>query len=1333
MKFLLTWIGKSALELLLPAAVAAAGIVIVFLLFRGKARPSRKRSQASRRDARPTGNGASSSNSSSEMLPRFLLLGPSNSGKTSLLDGLRHVFSSHDRTWITDLASGVACWHLDGGQVLEVEGKFFEPSGNGDAVEKEWKALLGRLQRERPHRPLDGIVLALPATHLAGEHALSHDDLRREAAQMEKQLNLLRVQLGFSLPLYLVITKCDAIPGYTTFAERQLASHAGEIFGWSNPYNLDAHFDASWTAQAFAEIDRVLCGERAQFFARRGAGPARDFAAADELFLFSSRLAELERPAAAYLEQLLENSGHRDGLMFRGIYFAGSAAHHSRAFDETRSRSNGPNRVGFAADLFRRKIFPERGLARPLATALAGRNIAVSVFRALCLALVLLLFPAALYAWYSLSKSGPEISRHLRQVCKDLRVAANQDATSCGAGNEPGAGPAYSTIYAAQALSGGNFQSIFLPASLIDSLDSQTEPIMARAFNQLVYPGLENALEQKTRDLLRSNGEAGTAPQRAENARSLADFTEAFLKLEENIIFYNKLARGKGSGKDVMALAMYLSPETFAGVRRRNAGLDDIVRDSFTSAYEPWGRAIPFDTLRWNEPAIAKLKEMTTETLEQSAHENELSSALRELAGKIRLLEANELKTYDDLNGLLENMNKVQTELGATDLQWIVQKNDQLQLPDELRWALARIFAHPEKNVLLCDAAWERNSCAGMEELKSALERMALEHFEYMRGLILNEYTKTTGPLIAVMAGKLQFSQPAANLQSVLGNFLKLPFVAHNGTAKLRDWEDGKQLFWDSNRLQAALQDKQAYDQFFGSQLANTSQSVQDTFERIALARLEANMVDSIALSQHFDALPSPDKAEQSTRDEARSFQTAVPLLEQVLQQFSTLNVDGEDDEGPSFDDDYDDLLNVSTAHALALLTRINGAFDARHFYWPAGKFDSWTNNSPPSLSAYSIHNQEEMAAYLVAQRQDIEQYVAEAQPATDFLQRHGVSDAKGKALTAQWQSIVADLKNYQTAPAGSGIGSVEDFLANGMDKVIPPDCQGPATPTGPNLVYFARVRRSLEYAVVCRCRTLLHQSAFGQYKMLAEYFNQNLAGKFPFSTATAVAEVDPAKVIEFFRLLDANEKALRLSLQRSAGRAGPAKIAAFLDQMDALRPLFASLLTGQPGAAPAFDLSPVFRVNRDPRHEINGNQIIDWNLQAGESTFRNFDPPATGRWNYGDPVTLKLRWAKNSPQQPVPIPPATADEQTGTLIFKYDDPWSLLRMLTQHAAPAGDLDRGVDIDPQTLVFTAGQKNANAGKDSGAEQGVKVFIRVRIYAPGKTEPLKIPVFPMQAP
>jgi hypothetical protein len=83
--------------------------------------------------------------------------------------------------------------------------------------------------------------------------------------------------------------------------------------------------------------------------------------------------------------------------------------------------------------------------------------------------------------------------------------------------------------------------------------------------------------------------------------------------------------------------------------------------------------------------------------------------------------------------------------------------------------------------------------------------------------------------------------------------------------------------------------------------------------------------------------------------------------------------------------------------------------------------------------------------------------------------------------------------------------------------------------------------------------------------------------------------------------------------------------------------------------------------------------------------------------------------------------------------------------MLVEHAAPSADLDRKVDTDPQTLEFTIRQQvvaepgpkerqfsppapgNPIAGPD------VKVFVGIRLYAPGKTTSLRLPVFPAQAP
>jgi type VI secretion system protein ImpL len=1322
MKFIFMLASKSALELLLPALGAMAALLIVFLLFSGKKeRKPRRQSSASRGNERHAGkiysDSAPANSQASPMVPRFLLLGAADSGKTSLLDGLRHIFSSHGRTWITDLASGVACWHLAEGEVLEVAGNLFGRPGNG--AEEGWKSLLSHLQRNRPERPLDGIILALPSTYLTGDNALSGDDLQRQAAQAAKQLTLLRNQLGFCLPIYLVITKCDAIPGCATFVRTQLTPHLGEIFGWSTPYNLDAPFGPAWTAQAFAEINRALSGERTRFFARSATGPAGGSAARDDLFLFPARVSRLQGPLGIYLQEFLKNSSHRDGLLFRGIYFSGSAAHTSEAFDETRSAPNSANRVGFTADLFKQKIFPERGLARPVESAFAHQNTKVNVLRALCVAAALLLFSGAIFSWYRLSQAATEITRHLRQVHASLNQGRpERDAES-----------AYSTIYAAQALSGRNFQSVFLPASLVDSLGPRVEEIMVPAFNQLVYPGLQTELERATGDLLRGTCDTSSEnrtyampqpSQGANAAQSLSNFTGAFLELEDNIVLYNKLApSGRGNGNDMMALAGFLSPKTFAGLRSRNtSGLDAIVRSS--------GGA-PLNGCPWNRPAAAKLEMLATDVLRQSVHEDQLLGSLDALVGKINLLQENKLNTYDDLNGLLQSLGQVQNHLAAPDLQWIAWSQDGFQLPRELSQPLDRIFSRPaEKNVLLCDAAREKDSCSGLRELKSAIEAMGHEHFVKMRNLLLNASTDTTGPVVATTDAKLQLSKPAVELQTVLNNFLKLPFVAHEGTAHISDLKDGEQLFWDNQRLQAALQDKQAYDQFFGSQLANTSENLQDTFDEVGLSRLEANMVDSIAGAERFEALPTGDKLLPATINEARSFQAAAPSLEQVLQQFSELN----------FDDSYQNLLRVSTGHAFMVLARIDRAFDAQHLYWPPdGKFDAWTSKSLPSSAAYAIHGPEEMAGYLVSRRQDVEQYAAAAQPLVAFLQQH-IGNPKQKPLLAKWQSIVSDLKNYQSAPAASGLGSVEDFLANGMDKTAPPECQAPPSAVASNLVYFVQVRHALERALVSRCRSLSNQSAFRQYNEFAQFFNQRLAGKFPFSPPASdpnAPEADPADVIDFFHQFDANAKAIRQGLQNSSAATK------FLDQIEALRPLFASLLTGQSGAAPAFDFAPAFRVNRN--HEINGNQIIEWNLQADGNTFRNFDPPTTGRWTYGEPVQVMLRWAKDSPQQPVPLSPATANAKTRTVIFAYHDPWSLLRMLAEHAAAPADLDRAMDYDPQTLVFTADQESSPKtakgqpapAKAPGAGEIVKVFIRLRIYAPGKTEALRITAFPVQAP
>src|SRR5262245_8753510 len=210
----LMFAGKPVIDLILPALTAIMAFVLVFLLARGKSRkvPVRAKRVPRRGESPPPPRTSAPSalresyRSPSGSLPCFLLLGPSNSGKTALLTGLHRAFSGWGRRSIADLASGVARWHFPSAEVIEIAGSLFVPAVQDQHTERDWKNFLSHLQRRRPQRPLDGIVLTLPATQLAGGQALATEDLQHHVTQAARQLTLLRDHLGFCFPIYVVIT-----------------------------------------------------------------------------------------------------------------------------------------------------------------------------------------------------------------------------------------------------------------------------------------------------------------------------------------------------------------------------------------------------------------------------------------------------------------------------------------------------------------------------------------------------------------------------------------------------------------------------------------------------------------------------------------------------------------------------------------------------------------------------------------------------------------------------------------------------------------------------------------------------------------------------------------------------------------------------------------------------------------------------------------------------------------------------------------------------------------------------------------------------------------------
>src|SRR5215213_8695956 len=151
-------------------------------------------------------------------VPWYLLLGEARSGKTTLLGstGLNLLFDVPGEK-AAGTKQGVNWFFFDQGIVLDVAGDYVLMADGETSEGKGWNYLNRLLKRYRPERPLDGIILTIPCSDLAGAMNMSAEGKRKlelKAQNIYKKLALAQKTLGMNFPVYVLITKCDKITGF---------------------------------------------------------------------------------------------------------------------------------------------------------------------------------------------------------------------------------------------------------------------------------------------------------------------------------------------------------------------------------------------------------------------------------------------------------------------------------------------------------------------------------------------------------------------------------------------------------------------------------------------------------------------------------------------------------------------------------------------------------------------------------------------------------------------------------------------------------------------------------------------------------------------------------------------------------------------------------------------------------------------------------------------------------------------------------------------------------------------------------------------------------------
>ena len=275
--------------------------------------------------------------------PWYLLIGPQGAGKSSLLaqPELPLLCSTAE---IPDGSAGSspAEWHCHhAGTLIDCSGHCL-PEVDSDQPAPHWQALLSLL-RQRRQPALTGVIITLPVDLLQQNHDLELDNLAR---RLRHALSELRSQLGLDLPVYLLLSKSDLIPGLAELLEQLPLEQRQQHFGmrlYNHPQADSAH-----RTQAYAALLGRL---NAQMLHRLH--QERDPARRGRLLDLPWQLARLEGPVQRFIEQTFSASRYQSGSRLQGLYFTCSGQSEQ---DSLLYAPGPPRQSGFVTELFEQVI-----------------------------------------------------------------------------------------------------------------------------------------------------------------------------------------------------------------------------------------------------------------------------------------------------------------------------------------------------------------------------------------------------------------------------------------------------------------------------------------------------------------------------------------------------------------------------------------------------------------------------------------------------------------------------------------------------------------------------------------------------------------------------------------------------------------------------------------------------------------------------------------------------------------------------------------------------------------------------------------------------------------
>ncbi len=1235
-------------------------------------------------------------------MPWYLMVSAEGLKNTALLQGsgLPNPIPSPN-FGLPELKPALEWWFFEQAIVLEVSADTLADKNPG--LHAQWKDLLKALRHFRYKRPLDAIILTVSASTLLNRSASEpRFDLVRIATFVTQQLAKTEKYFGMRLPITVLITECEELPGFSGFCHELPAKALNEMMGWSSPYGTEQPYESSWAQEIISSIKNDIFNATLRIFSRADAGKY-----ADDLMVLPSSMASLKEGLQDFLSVLMGEGNYKQNFSLQGVFLTGKNE------DESRIPQF------FIKDFLSVKIFNQVGLAVPAPGYFKSAGRLVTLLKA---ALVM----GVIAASSILYKGNQELTRLVEVFSPcllDIVEALQEGQTKDIEGNYNALAlekRGRSVLALMEQFYENRLWIPYLFPSWYSYHRSVLRDSITRLYEKAVKRDLQILLRIKAYELLLKEAPQFHVDHQVLDPTSTPEFlvlegyVDALLKLDKMQVYYNLLEESR-SMTAFSDLISYLYGYKFKpGFFNKHPQAKDLVLGG-----APLQK---FDLNNFKLSAEKKLYSLYNAFLKRILDPEYNYALAQSLQSTLQQIENTPDWDAEGFRKTVSEIHSLMTFLTNSSGAWLTGATfDPGSRYQHLLQKLQDI------------SIFNKDLVTRLGEVSKVLYDQATKY-------LLSYGSPLTGNFLIVSneQNRLVPSPGLIALEKGLNELLEQPFMQKvSGQPFKTDLPPQQYMYWNPESLKSSLALIEDYKNFMKDNIGLYPAGLQNTLHIVGRSQTGSNISAMLGRAQTF--IPQPvyswgTSSQEAAQMHMNNITEVTPLLISLLKELQSINAR----------DPYIRLKGLLLKQMFSLLALVDAGLQESSFYTSSDpNFQRWSGGKDAMLSAYTLVDQPQMQSYFDNQTSQIISLILEyAGPLIEFFKSDNFDlNVEQIKLITKWDSLLRQAVSFQKSKAAPSINILKNFMETEGNVITGENCLvalSPQTFNAESSDYFIQKRNEIMRRMYVRCEKLTAQKGAQLYNQVASFFNDNLAMLFPFmdkppETSRIEGEASWEMMTRLFELLNGFTPEV-LSCMEKEFAADPQwkNSKDFLSQILSVRDFF--LLYFAPrskGEPPSVKFFLNFNVNQF-KSNLNQN-VTDWAFLNGTKalSFAQDGNNLNVEWVSGKPVSFGFQWSVQSPLQQAEKPSLPALVKLGgRSLFIYEGAWSLLRAIMIHRATP---EEGGNLNNTTILkFAVPMSDSPQGAPL---ETALLFDQIQPQTVGGTSAtdFRVPQFPVKAP